>query len=297
MGQTAKPFVKWAGGKSRLVHEIDARLPQDMAAREDVVYVEPFVGGGAVLFWILQKYPNIARAVINDINPDLITAYEVVKHTPERLVSVLRVLQREYCGLTDGARREFFMEQRERFNRGDKTTLDTAALLIFLNKTCFNGLYRVNSRGQFNVPHGRYANPKICDEDTIMADSELLQRVEITCGDFADSVRYAGAETIYYFDPPYKPLSKTSSFTSYSTESFGDDEHLRLRDFCCEVSRRGSRFVLSNSDLKVTDAGNEFFDDIYRPFNIGRVLASRFVNADGAGRGRLSELLVSNNMN
>ena len=294
MGQAAKPFVKWAGGKSRLLEEIETRLPRDLVRRDDVLYVEPFVGGGAVLFWILQKYPNIRRAVINDINPNLITAYNAVKHMPERLISELRRLQSEYSTLGDDARKEFFMERRRQFNGDGIADLDRAALFIFLNKTCFNGLYRVNSHGHFNVPHGRYVNPRICDAETVMADAEVLQRVEIMCGDFSGSERFAAGNTIYYFDPPYKPLSKTSSFTAYSVDAFDDDDHLRLREFCSEVARRGSRFILSNSDLKAVDTTNDFFDDLYRPFNITRVLASRFVNADASGRGLLPELLVSN---
>lgn len=197
----AKPFIKWVGGKTQLLDDIKKSLPHNFSQREEVTYVEPFVGGGAVLFWILQEYPNITRAIINDINTELICTYRVVKYDVESLIIELTRLQTEYLQLDVVARKKYFLAQRERFNEDNKTDIETAALFIFLNRTCFNGLYRVNSKGKFNVPHGRYSNPKICDEETLRADSAILHRVEILCGDFAKTGKYAGDNVLYYFNP------------------------------------------------------------------------------------------------
>ena len=290
----AKPFVKWVGGKTQLPEDIKKALPMDLSKRENVTYVEPFVGGGAVLFWILQEYPNITRAVINDINAELICTYRVIKNDVENLIFELRRLQEQYLPLNSEARKSFFITQRNRFNETEKTDVDTATLFIFLNKTCFNGLYRVNSKGKFNVPHGRYTNPIICDEKRLRADSALLQRVEILCGDFAQTGRYAGENVLYYFDPPYRPLTATSAFTSYSKEGFNDAEQTRLRDFCDQIAANKSLFVASNSDPQNIDNDDDFFDHLYRMFNIKRVSAARMINSKGDGRGVISEIMISN---
>lgn len=290
----AKPFVKWAGGKTQLLEDIRRSLPADLARRRGVVYVEPFVGGGAVLFWILQQFPHIERAVINDINPHLMTTYRMVREQPEELIARLRTLQDEYLPLDEPERKAYYLRQRDCYNASPLPDVETAALFIFLNRTCFNGLYRVNSRGSFNVPHGRYAHPKICDEGTILSDSRLLQKVEIRCGDFAGTLPYASPDALFYFDPPYKPLSKTSSFNAYAKEDFDDNEQLRLRDFCHQVAARGASFMLSNSDAKGRDGNIGFFDEIYKAYHISRVLASRMVNSNPDKRGKLTELLVRN---
>lgn len=290
----AKPFVKWVGGKTQLLEDIKKALPMDMAHRKNVTYVEPFVGGGAVLFWILQEYPNITRAVINDINAELICTYRVIQNDVDNLIIELRRLQEQYLPLNAEARKDFFMTQRERFNEAEKTDFETAALFIFLNRTCFNGLYRVNSKGKFNVPHGRYSNPKICDEETLRADSALLQRVEILCGDFAQTGRYAGENVLYYFDPPYRPLTETAAFTSYSKGGFDDAEQKRLRDFCDQIAAMRSLFVASNSDPQNVDNDDDFFDHLYRMFNIKRVSAARMINSKGDRRGAISEIMISN---
>lgn len=291
---TAKPFVKWVGGKTQLLHEIEKSLPQSFFQSKSVTYVEPFVGGGAVLFWILQKYPNIERAVINDINPQLITTYRVIKESPNELISILYDLQDDYLYLSDAERKEYYIKKRMEYNKFLATDIETAALFIFLNRTCFNGLYRVNSKGKFNVPHGKYTCPKICDEDTILADSQILQKVEILCGDFAQTAIYAKRDTLYYFDPPYKPLSQTSSFTSYAKEEFDDEEQIRLRDFCYKISKQHSSFILSNSDVRDVNSEQGFFDSIYNMFCIKRVMASRMINSNPDKRGRLSEVMISN---
>lgn len=290
----AKPFVKWVGGKTQLLGDIEKALPKNLLQRESVTYVEPFVGGGAVLFWILQKYPNITKAVINDINAELICTYRVLKNDVESLITELLRLQDEYRPLDENMRKEYYLAQRSRFNEGNISDVETAALFVFLNKTCFNGLYRVNAKGKFNVPHGRYANPRICDADTLRADSALLQKVEILCGDFAQTGRYAERNVLYYFDPPYRPLTETAAFTSYSKEGFNDAEQTRLRDFCDHIASKHALFVASNSDPQNVDDGDKFFDNLYRMFSIRRVSAARMINSKADERGIISEIMISN---
>lgn len=290
----ARPFIKWVGGKTQLLDDIKKSLPHNFSQRKGVTYVEPFVGGGAVLFWILQEYPNITKAIINDINEELICTYRVIKNDVENLIIELKRLQTEYLPLDEGSRKKYYLTQRECFNRKDNSELETAALFIFLNRTCFNGLYRVNSKGKFNVPHGRYSNPKICDEKTLRADSVVLQRVEILCGDFAQTGIYAGDNVLYYFDPPYRPLTETSAFTSYSKDGFDDAEQLRLRDFCSQIAKHQSLFVASNSDPQNVNNKDDFFDQLYEKFSIKRVSAARMINSKGNGRGAISEIMISN---
>ena len=290
----AKPFIKWVGGKTQLLDDIKKSLPKDLDKREGLTYIEPFVGGGAVLFWILQEYPNITKAVINDINSELICTYRVIKNNVDSLITELSKLQAEYLPLSADDRKDYYLAQRSLFNTKDTTDVQTAALFIFLNRTCFNGLYRVNSKGEFNVPHGKYSNPRICDEATLKADSVLLQKVEILCGDFAQTGEYAGQNVLYYFDPPYRPLTETSAFTSYATRGFDDAEQTRLRDFCDEIARNKSMFVASNSDPKNVDSEDKFFDNLYEMFNIKRVSAARMINSKADGRGAISEIMISN---
>lgn len=293
----AKPFVKWAGGKTKLLEEVRKSLPDDLHKCEHLTYVESFVGGGAVLFWILQEYPNISRAIINDINEELMCTYRVIKQNVYQLIAELECLQEQYLSRNAEERKEFFLEKRKAFNSKNKSDVETASLFVFLNRTCFNGLYRVNSKGEFNVPHGKYINPKICDRDNLLAVSKLLQRVEILCGDFATTEKFAGPGVIFYLDPPYKPLSETSSFTSYSSYGFDDAEQIRLRDFCSRIAREGAIFVESNSDPKEENTGESFFEQIYYQFRIKRVLAPRLINANPQSRGFVSEIMISNFVN
>ncbi|MBR1625854.1 MAG: DNA adenine methylase [Bacteroidales bacterium] len=295
--QQAKPFVKWAGGKTQLLHEVEKLLPDWISLSKKVTYVEPFIGGGAVLFWLLQKYPNIKRAIINDINKDLIGVYKTIKQNPEELISLLYSIQQDYISKNENDRKDYFLQQRDRFNSKDNDIVFNSALFIFLNRTCFNGLYRVNSKGQFNVPHGKYANPKICDKENIFACHEILRKVEISDGDFEKTIQYAGKDTIYYLDPPYKPISLTSSFTAYSKESFDDKDQIRLSKFCDSISEKGSVFILSNSDVNSHEQKNLFFDDLYSSYQIYRVSATRMISANASNRGTLNELMVSNNVN
>ena len=280
-----------------MLDEVRKSLPRDFASRRHVTYVEPFVGGGAVMFWILQAYPNIEHAVINDINQELICTYRVIKEDVDALIEKLAAIQAEYIPMNAEGRKDYFMQQRALFNSKKTTQVETAALFIFLNRTCFNGLYRVNSKGEFNVPHGKYTNPRICDAENLCACSKVLQKVEILCGDFAETGRYAGPNTLFYFDPPYKPITETSSFTSYAKEGFNDAEQIRLRDFCDQISKDKSLFVASNSDPKDVNPAENFFDTIYNHFIIKRVSAARMINSDASGRGAVSELMISNVVN
>ena len=283
----ARPFVKWVGGKTQLLTEIKRSISYDLGC--NTTYVEPFVGGGAVLFWILQEYPNIKHAVINDINSKLICTYKQVKYNVAGLIQRLDKIQAEYIPLNEDKRKEYYLKKRQLFNSYDISELDIAALFIFLNRTCYNGLYRVNSKGDFNVPHGRYRNPLICDKENLRAVSNVLQRVEILCGDFSKTGKYASVDSLYYFDPPYKPLNKTAAFTSYDKNGFDDAEQIRLRDFCSYVAQQGGRFIASNSDPE-----SSFFDDIYGEYNIKRVSATRVINSNTDKRGVVSEIMVSN---
>lgn len=286
----AKPFVKWVGGKTQLIDQLEALLPADFDQWENVTYIEPFVGGGAMLFYMLQTHSNIKSAVINDINPDLTTCYKVVKESPSNLVQSLKEIQKEYYALkSEEARKQFYLQMRDEFNTKALDDIRNTTLFFFLNRTCFNGLYRVNKSGRFNVPFGKYETPTICDANTIYADSELLQNVEILTGDYQQTLIHAKGNTLFYFDPPYRPLNSTSSFNDYTKEAFNDIAQKRLKEFCDQVENAGYKFMLSNSDCK-----DMFFDDLYLRYTIARVWASRSVNANPNKRGKLQEILVRN---
>ncbi|MCQ2275325.1 MAG: DNA adenine methylase [Bacteroidales bacterium] len=290
----AKPFVKWVGGKTQLIEQLEALLPADFDKWENVTYIEPFVGGGAMLFYMLQKYSNITSAVINDINADLTTCYMVVKNNPDALIQALNSIQKEYYTLnTEESKKEFFLQMRDRFNTKTLSDIENTTLFFFLNRTCFNGLYRVNKSGLFNVPFGRYQRPTICDPVTIYADSELLQKVEILTGDFEETFAKVSEKTFFYFDPPYRPLSDTSSFNDYSKEAFNDAAQIRLKEYCDKLNEHNIPFMLSNSDCIEKD-GTRFFDELYLQYQINRVWASRMVNANAQKRGKLTEILVHN---
>ena len=293
----AKPFLKWAGGKGQLLSQLDAFLPEDIANRE-FTYIEPFVGGGAMLFHMLNKFPNIECVVINDINPHLITAYGTIKNNPKELIERLSALEHQYFELeNEDKKKDFFLNVREIFNGKELDAIDRTKYLIFLNRTCFNGLYRVNAKGKFNVPFGRYANPTICNKETIMADSAALNRTNVVVlnDDFEKTLDHiSNGYNFFYFDPPYRPLSATSSFNSYSKEEFNDAEQIRLRDFCVKLNDHlGIEWMLSNADCSAKNPDDTFFEDLYADFYINRVYASRAINADSSKRGKLTELLIS----
>lgn len=204
----AKPFIKWAGGKTQLLAQFELLIPQDLNNTDGFTYIEPFVGGGAMLFYMLQKFPNMSRAIINDINPNLTTAYRIVRDSPSSLVMELKRLQGEFRQLNEeGSKKEYFLNIRKSYNTEEHDDITKTAMFIFLNRTCFNGLHRVNSKGHFNVPFGKYANPTICDENLIMEDSSLLQNVEIFCGRYSLGMRATPSQG----KPPVIAVHKTRS--------------------------------------------------------------------------------------
>lgn len=298
MSKEAKPFLKWAGGKGQLLSQLDEHLPGELKGQE-FTYIEPFVGGGAMLFYMLHKYPNITHAVINDINPHLVTAYRVIKQQPDELINRLSALEQDYFSQPDEeTKKEYFLNVRNIFNENELDDVDRTKYLMFLNRTCFNGLYRVNGKGKFNVPFGRNLHPTICNAETIIADSEMLNRANVTIlnGDFErTAAEMSEGLNFFYFDPPYRPLNTTSSFNSYAKEEFNDIEQTRLRDFCARLDEQpNAMWMLSNSDCSAKNPEDTFFEDIYANFKIHRVYASRAINANPSKRGKLTELLIKN---
>lgn len=293
--KTAKPFLKWAGGKTKLITDIQKLIPPKIK-NSKFTYLEPFVGSGAVLFWILDSFPNLEKAVINDVNEDLINTYRVIASQPKELISLLEIFQKEFHELDDlqEQKQAYYYQKREQYNTRKDEKSTQAALFIFLNRTCFNGLYRVNRSNANNVPMGSYKKPTICDKSNLMAVSNALQKVEIVCGDYENVLPLVGLNSFFYFDPPYKPLSQTSSFNSYAKDEFNDEEQIRLRDFCSKLNALGYHWILSNSDVKGKDANDDFFDDLYSEFSIARVKAKRSINANPDKRGELNELLITN---
>ena len=291
---TAKPFIKWAGGKSQLINEIETVIQKQ---KEDkFTYIEPFVGGGAILFWMLENYPNLEKVIINDLNSDLIFTYKTIKENVDELIKILKLWEIEYHKLENLSeeRKIYYYKKRELFNSRKSDEVTQSALFIFLNRTCFNGLYRVNKKNKFNVPIGSYKKPMICDEENLYAVNKALQKVEILNGDFSKTLEFADKDTLYYLDPPYKPLSKTSSFNSYAKEEFNDYEQIRLKEFCDKLDKLGHQWILSNSDVKSKNPNDNFFDDLYSDYHITRIKARRNINANGNKRGQLNELLITN---
>ncbi len=289
----AKPFVKWVGGKSQLLEEIRKKYPQKIEK-----YCEPFVGGGAVLFDILQKFQP-KEVLINDINKELINTYLQVKNQCEELINQLNDLQTQYKKLGQEDRKVLFYEKRTRYNElkvngDDAENLEKATLFIFLNKTCFNGLYRVNSKGLFNVPFNNAKNPLICDAENLRSCSQVLQNVILKTGDYKECESFIDEKTFVYLDPPYRPLTQTSAFTSYSENQFLDKEQIELAQFINNIAKKGSTILASNSDPKNSNEEDNFFDNLYSNFEIERVSASRMINANPEKRGAINELLITN---
>ena len=292
-----KPFLKWAGGKGQLIEEIAAHLPDSMSDID--TYVEPFIGSGAVMFWLVNRYKNVKKIVINDLNTDLVNLYLSIKFDVDGLIDVLKELDAKYrSNHTQEERSTFYYQIRNEYNSRQLDSKDInnriSALFIFLNRTCFNGLYRVNRKNLFNVPFGKYSNPRIVDEENLRKVSELLQKVEVLNGDYAETIKYANSKAFFYLDPPYKPITETSSFNSYSSTSFDDEQQKRLKDFCDHINKNDGLFMLSNSDPKSVDESNDFFDELYGDYNIHRVLAKRNINSKGDKRGTINELLITN---
>ena len=283
----AKPFIKWVGGKTQLLDEIRTKYPQSIEK-----YCEPFVGGGAVLFDILSKFQP-KEILINDINKNLINTYKEIRYNCENLILELKKLQNLYLSKNEVEKKEMFYEKRSRFNLLDEN-LEKASLFIFLNKTCFNGLYRVNSKGEFNVPFNNAKNPLVCDEENLRECSKLLQNVQMRVGDYSECKSFIDGITFVYIDPPYRPLRETSAFTSYDKNGFSDKNQIELGNFVSEISKKGAKVVLSNSDPKNTNENDNFFDELYSQFEIERVSASRMINSNAKKRGAINELLITN---
>jgi DNA adenine methylase len=293
--KTAKPFLKWAGGKTQLIPDIEKSIPTELL-NSKFTYIEPFVGSGAILFWMLNHFPKIEKAVINDINEDLINTYKSIALNPKELISKLEVLQNEFHSLegNEDNKKLYYYQKRDLYNTRKSEKISQAALFIFINRTCFNGLYRVNSKNLYNVPMGGYKKPTICDTQNILAVSDTLQKVEILCGDFENTIKSVNQNSLFYFDPPYKPLSQTSSFNNYTKDSFDDTEQIRLKNFCSKLDILGYNWILSNSDLKAKNVNDNFFDDLYSDFLITRVDARRSINANPEKRRSIKELLITN---
>lgn len=290
-----KPFIKWVGGKGQLIEEIEKMLPSD-GEKVLTKYAEPMVGGGALLFNVLSRY-QFDELYISDINPELINAYIAIKQNVEALIKRLNEMQMTFLPLDENGRKYYYYNVRDKFNTAklsDSTSAEKAAYFIFLNKTCFNGLYRVNRKGLFNVPMGSYKNPTICDADNLRNIHEALQNVTIVCGDYSQSQSFIDSETFVYLDPPYRPISETSAFTSYNSDAFDDNEQIRLAKFIDEINAAGAKIVLSNSDPKNVNEEDNFFDNLYKNYKINRVEASRAINSKGDKRGKINELLICN---
>jgi DNA adenine methylase len=296
--KAAKPFLKWAGGKTQLIKEIEKIIPEEIK-KNKFTFIEPFVGSGALLFWMLNNFPNMEKAIINDINEDLINAYRTIASNPKELISNLEILQNEFHSLegNEDNKKLYYYQKRDLYNTRKLGNSEQASLFIFINRTCFNGLYRVNSKNLYNVPMGGYKKPTICDKENILAVNKVLQKVEILCGDFEDTLSSANSNSLFYFDPPYKPLSETSSFNTYTKDCFDDAEQIRLKNFCTKLNILNYNWILSNSDVKGINDNDNFFDDLYSNFNIQRVDARRNINANPEKRGKLTELLITNQTN
>lgn len=292
-----KPFVKWAGGKGQLLTDIRKTYPAELG-RDIKKYAEPFVGGGAVLFDILSSY-NLDAVYISDINAELINAYCMIRDEGEGLIELLAEYENEYLPMKDAQRRDYYYAKRQRFNELkvngiSSLNLESAAIFIFLNRTCFNGLFRVNRKGLFNVPMGAYKRPTICDAENLLNISSSLQNVEIVCGDYRKSSDFIDRNTFVYFDPPYRPLNATSGFTSYTEDGFDEKAQRELAEYVNLLTARGAKAVVSNSDPKNENPEDEFFDELYSSHRIVRVEASRMINSNAKARGKISELLICN---
>ena len=270
------PIVKWAGGKSRLLPQLSPLLPSGVDLMR---HVEPFVGGGALFFAQMPR-----RALLCDINPALIATYEAVRDQPDEVIERLQRLEQEHLRSPKGA----YYRVRERYNRARTMSgTERGALFIYLNKTCFNGLHRVNQRGEFNVPLGRYAKPSIVNPAALLAASGMLRAAELRCTGFESLLGSARPGDFVYFDPPYEPVSDTANFTAYAQEGFGRQEQWKLYEVFGALDRRGCKLMLSNSDVP-------FVRDLYRRFRIDVVSARRAINRDASKRGPIAEVVVRN---
>lgn len=294
---TIKPILEWAGGKTQLLPDISNAYPDGFG---DTInkYVEPFVGGGAVLFDVLSKY-QLDEVYISDINAELINMYIMVRDHIDELIDILSVYQQDYIVLDTECRKDYYYNKRDEYNLliqngHSQEGVESAALFIFLNRTCFNGLYRANRSGLFNVPPGDCANPLICNEANLRAVSEALANVQIVCSDYSASINHIDQNTLVYLDPPYRPLKGRDSFTSYTEQDFDDSCQKALAGFIEEINARGAYIILSNSDPKNVDPYDDFFDDLFADYDIQRINAKRRINRNSDHRGYITELLIKN---
>ena len=292
-----KPFIKWAGGKTQLLPDIREKYPIQLG-KTITKYCEPFIGSGAVLFDILSNY-ELEEILINDINKELINTYFQIKNNLAYLVDELSKLQELFWAMNTETRKIYYYEKRKKFNHlkvnGDeKNNFEKAALFIFLNKTCFNGLFRVNKKGLFNVPIGAYKMPVIYDKDNLIEINKALQKVKIITGDYKQTLDFIDENTFVYIDPPYRPISKTASFTSYAETNFDNNEQIILGKFVNMAHDKGAKIIISNSDPKNNNKDDHFFDDLYANYEIARVNAKRMINSNANNRRDIKGLLISN---
>lgn len=271
-----RPFLKWVGGKTQLLTQLRELFPKSFES-----YFEPFFGGGAVFFDLAPVTGHI-----NDINKTLMNAYVDIRDNSAKLIKILSAIESEYTSLDLEHQSEYYYDKRAEFNES-KHSIKKTALLIFLNKTCFNGLYRENRKGEFNVPFGKHRNPTICDADNLRAISKVLKYVNITNYSYVDAVKDAKKGDFVYLDPPYHPLNATSSFTGYTEGDFTADDQRSLKKLFDELNNRGCYVVMSNSDT-------EFIRDLYKEYRQEKVWAGRAINAQGHKRGKITELVVLN---
>ena len=291
-----KPFIKWVGGKGQLLSEINKIYPVELGKNINK-YAEIFLGGGAVLFDILSKY-KLDEVYISDKNLELINTYKSIRDNVDILIKSLKEMEEQYIPLDNENRKDYYYKKREEYNslkiNSEMNNIEKAILFIFLNKTCFNGLYRVNKKGKFNVPMGAYKKPKICDEENLKNVSLTLRNVKIVYADYRKSEKFIDGKTFVYIDPPYRPLNITSSFTSYTENDFNDKEQIELAEYINVLNKKGAKIVISNSDPKNNDIDDNFFDKLYDNYNINRVKATRMLNSNASLRGAINELLITN---
>ena len=291
-----KPFIKWVGGKGQLLSEINKLYPVELGKNINK-YAEIFVGGGAVLFDILSKY-KLDEVYISDKNLELINTYKSIRDDVGILIKLLKEMEEQYTSLNNENRKLYYYEKRREYNNLkiniEENNIEKASLFIFLNKTCFNGLYRVNKKGEFNVPMGAYKNPKIYDKENLKNVSMALKKVKIVYADYRESEEFIDNKTFVYIDPPYRPLNITSSFTSYTENDFSDKEQIELAEYINVLNKKGAKIVISNSDPKNNDIDDNFFDKLYKNYNINRVKATRMLNSNANLRGAINELLITN---
>ena len=291
-----KPFIKWVGGKGQLLPEINKLYPIELGKNINK-YAEIFLGGGAVLFDILSKY-KLDEVYISDKNLELINTYKSIRDNVDILIKSLKEMEEQYIPLNNEDRKIYYYEKREEYNslkiNSEVNNIEKAILFIFLNKTCFNGLYRVNKKGEFNVPMGAYKKPKICDKENLKNVSLTLRNVKIVYADYRESEKFIDDKTFVYIDPPYRPLNITSSFTSYTENDFNDKEQIELAEYINVLNKKGAKIVISNSDPKNNDIDDNFFDELYDNYNINRVKATRMLNSNASLRGAINELLITN---